>query len=191
MFMKGKHFALASLISVMLTLVLVPLSGQLPYDEWSDITGPDGDSDGKIDIRDIGDVAARFGTLGNPAKEVAVTNWPISSDTSVWWQEALGPSGSLASPSIYSASGFGHLHILMRGSGLGASEELTVTVGAPLWSPGHLGYYPIAAYQVDLTSTTNERDITLPVPSEEFYFWVIAGPTTSASISLSFYLTWA
>ncbi len=41
--------------------LLVRVSATLPYDPWDDIN-----DDGKIDIKDIADVAARFGTSGTP-----------------------------------------------------------------------------------------------------------------------------
>jgi len=49
----------------------VPLSGSqsspLPYDPWADIN-----DDGKIDIKDIAYVAARFGAIGTPINKTAL-----------------------------------------------------------------------------------------------------------------------
>jgi len=44
----------------------------LPYDPWTDI-----DDSGTIDMKDIGNTAARFMATGDPTKNVKVTNWPV------------------------------------------------------------------------------------------------------------------
>jgi hypothetical protein len=54
-----------------LMFAVIPIQSGLPYDPWSDI-----DDSGKIDMKDIGNVAARFMTSGDSTKNVTVTNWP-------------------------------------------------------------------------------------------------------------------
>ena len=74
-FMDKKHFTIASLISiVLLTVMFAPTSSLgADYDPWADIN-----EDGNIDIYDIAYGAQRFGTSGDPTKNVNVTNWPVS-----------------------------------------------------------------------------------------------------------------
>jgi hypothetical protein len=58
----------------MLALVFIPMSGSqtaVQYDPWADMN-----DDGKIDIKDIAYSSRLFGTLGDPTKNVNVTNWP-------------------------------------------------------------------------------------------------------------------
>lgn len=42
------------------------------YDPWCDF-----DDDGDIDIRDVANVAVKFGAYGEPTKNVNVTNFPL------------------------------------------------------------------------------------------------------------------
>ena len=72
--MIRKDVILAILTTFCLTITLfslVPARSGLPYDPWMDI-----DDSGRIDMNDIGNVAARFMTLGDSTKNVTVTNWP-------------------------------------------------------------------------------------------------------------------
>jgi hypothetical protein len=58
----------------MLALMFIPMSGSqtaVQYDPWADMN-----DDGKIDIKDIAYSSRLFGTLGDPTKNVNVTNWP-------------------------------------------------------------------------------------------------------------------
>jgi hypothetical protein len=56
-----------------LMFTVIPIRSGLPYDPWADYN-----DDNKIDMHDIGNVAARFGTLNtdNLTRNVNVTNWP-------------------------------------------------------------------------------------------------------------------
>lgn len=60
---------LATFCLSFLILVVVPIKSGQPYDPWTDI-----DENGKIDMRDIGTVASRFGTSGEPTRTVNVIN---------------------------------------------------------------------------------------------------------------------
>lgn len=56
----------------------MPTKSALPYDPWSDAN-----EDGKIDMKDIGNIAAQFMTSGDPTKNVNVTNFPLDSQGSL------------------------------------------------------------------------------------------------------------
>jgi hypothetical protein len=67
-----------------LMFTVIPIRSGLPYDPWADI-----DDNGKIDMKDIGNVAAQFMTSGDPTKNVTVTNWPSQQNANVtnWPQD--------------------------------------------------------------------------------------------------------
>jgi len=157
------------------------------YDPWADIN-----DDGKIDIKDIAYTAKLFGTLGDPTKNVTVTNWPVDSANTVWYWEPLNPGDGLLSD-FYNTLGFGHLHILVYGVYLAGSEEITVLVQGVIQHPTvPSGKTLVDVYSIILTeSPRNIAEISIPVPSAEFRFGVQAGLSTTGSISLGFYLTWA
>jgi len=188
--MGKKHFTIASLISiVLLTVMLVPTSSQgADYDPWADIN-----EDGNIDIYDVAYEAQRFGTSGDPTKNVNVTNWPVGNDVTVWYTEPFAPSQMKYSPR-FSASGFGHLHVLARGYGLGSGESLDVYVDgiilADPQNPQGSGWL-VLAHSVTLVQSAPSTSFTIPVPSAQFYFEVRASSVTTADVYLSFYLTWA
>lgn len=52
---------IASVIASTIVITSSQVGSTLPYDPWRDIN-----DDGKIDIKDVADVAARYGTLGDP-----------------------------------------------------------------------------------------------------------------------------
>jgi len=66
---------LAIMFLISMSLVGIT-SSQGVYDPWCDQ-----DSDGDIDIFDIVPAAAAYGTTGDPAKNVTVTNWPPDTPT--------------------------------------------------------------------------------------------------------------
>jgi hypothetical protein len=49
---------------------VIPIRSGLPYDPWADI-----DDSGKIDMKDIGNVASRFMASGDPTKPVTLANY--------------------------------------------------------------------------------------------------------------------
>lgn len=153
------------------------------YDPWADIN-----DDGKIDIKDIAYTAKLFGTLGDPTKNVTVTNWPESMEISVWWFQFLDIDEGKAS-SFYNASGFGQLHVLAFASDLTGS--ITVTVRGIMHDPGHTTTAPIDARTFVLISSNAMTSLTIPVPSAEFQFYAQTDVASIGYISLSFYLTWA
>jgi hypothetical protein len=99
-----KDIVLAILASFCLAVTLfslAPVRSAQPYDPWSDI-----DDNGKIDMKDIGNVAARFMTAGDSTKNVTVTNWPVDRPSlnqtlgsgilpanGMWWSEQADIDG--------------------------------------------------------------------------------------------------
>jgi len=83
------------------------------YDPWVDYN-----EDGKIDIKDIATAAIKFGTSGDPTKNVNVTNWPESMSISIPKLTTYA-NHSFASPNPYqevtllNITGPGRLRYLM------------------------------------------------------------------------------
>ncbi len=180
------HFLTFINILVAAALLFSPLIIGLTasqYDPWADIN-----EDGKIDIKDIAYTAKLYGTLGDPTKNVTVTNWPttVTPETTVWYSNSSLPLTS----ANYSGSGFSYLHIFLGVlyPGPGASIEFRVRgIFQDTDSPSTRAF---TAYSVVMTEDPR-RDVlsvTIPVPSETFYFYVhtLSGGGT---IFLSFYLT--
>ena len=73
--MNWKNYLVAVLLcSMILALAFIHNSGSqttFQYDPWADIN-----DDGKIDAKDIGYTCRLFGTIGDPTKNVNVTNFP-------------------------------------------------------------------------------------------------------------------
>ena len=73
---KRKHIlVLALAFCLTVTLFTVTSTG---YDPWVDQ-----DEDGDVDAADLNVLAGDYGSTGNPTKNVSVTNWPASSQSSV------------------------------------------------------------------------------------------------------------
>jgi hypothetical protein len=74
-----KNYLLAIFLSSMILALVFCLNvgsqTTVQYDPWADIN-----DDGKIDIKDIAYSSMRFGTVGDPTKNVSVTNWPIATN---------------------------------------------------------------------------------------------------------------
>jgi hypothetical protein len=154
------------------------------YDPWCDIN-----HDGKINILDVVAVTSRYGTTGDPALNINVTNWPTSHDVCVWWAQYLTNTEIWNNPC--NASGFGHVHVLVEATYLG-SGQVTVYFAAPLYNRTRNTYFPIVYYTLVLTPSDYYAAVSVDVPSQSFYF---AAVTSSSSVScyifLSYYLTWS
>ena len=59
--------AILFLVTLLSSLFLVSTTTSSPYDPWCDIDG-----DGDIDIYDAVDLAGKYGTTGNPARNVTI-----------------------------------------------------------------------------------------------------------------------
>lgn len=71
-----RDFVLAILVAFCLTATLfsiIPVGGLGTYDPWLDVNG-----DGKIDLKDYYTVGKAYGTLGDPTRNVNVTNTPLT-----------------------------------------------------------------------------------------------------------------
>jgi hypothetical protein len=156
-----------------------------PYDPWSDIN-----DDGKMRVDDVLDVASRFGTDGDPTRNVNVTNWPKSSDVPIWWDHYLADGATATSP-VQHSDGYSRLHILIRVTGLGAAETVDFTVYGHLYNATHTAYYMIDVYAHTFTYTNYYSSISIDVPSESFHFYFNAATGTICNVYLSYYLTWS
>lgn len=169
---------------LVVAMFLMPVTSEQSvhdYDPWADM-----DDNGIIDIRDISYGARKFGSEGDPTKNVNVMNWPTSEPITVWWYEPLLPGAKWSD--YYNASGFGHLHIQMMGVNMEGDETITVRVHGKLLTTS------IEAYSVTLTiGASSAASVTIPVPNEEFRFsaYLSGSGSPSANIYLGFYLTWA
>lgn len=181
-----KDLVVAVLLGFFLAVALYPKVASVgEYDPWSDIN-----SDGKMRVDDILDVALRFGADGDPTRNVTVVNWPNSSDVSVWWNQYLTTSDSISSAGHF-AEGFGQLHVLMRGASLTSGEVIRFVIYAKLWNPDHTSNLPVPVYSGQVTSATPWDFTSIPVPSEEFWFYAYTDSLSNGYAFLSFYLTWA
>lgn len=173
--------------SLFVNNMILAQNGGGEYDPWLDFN-----EDGFIDVNDLSPLGRAYSSSGDPTKNVTVTNWPVSTDVTVWFKQYLSPS-QWKYTGFYDASGFGYLHVLAIGEGVYDTEEVYLDVIGLLWEtpPGPGTGIWILAYAVTLTATQNSLCVTIPVPSEKFLFSVKASPTTTAYVSLSFYLTWA
>jgi hypothetical protein len=184
--MRISRLAFANIVIALVLLstpFLIQLTASAPYDPWADL-----DDDGDIDIFDVVKIAAAYSTAGDPAKNVAVTNWPlmVTPDTTVWYGDSSFPLTS----ATYNGSGFSSLHILLRMLWAGPGSSCEVQVRGIIWDHSHVDSRWTVAYTVvmDEASDRDYLSVTIPVPSETFYFHVnlLSG---DANIFLSFYLS--
>lgn len=183
----------STLINIVLSAILLTsmffigmtatMSGE--YDPWKDIN-----DDGYIELMDFWGMSQAFGTSGDPAKNVTVTNWPltVTSETTVWYANSSLPLTS----ANYSGRGFSYLHIFLHVLYPGPGASMEFRVRGIFWDNDSPQTRSATAYSAIMTEDPR-RDVlsvTIPVPSETFYFYarVLSG---GASIFLSFYLTQA
>ena len=186
--MKISRLTLSNLLIGLILLAspfLVQLTSSAPYDAWADL-----DEDGDIDIFDIVDIASRYGTMGDPGKNVTVTNWPlaVTPETTVWYSNSSLPLTS----ANYSGSGFSNLHIFLLVLYAGPGSSFEFHVKGIFHNVDSSQTRSATAYSAVMTEDPR-RDVlsvTIPVPSETFYFYarVLSG---GGNIFLSFYLSQA
>ena len=120
-------FTPSTLISVILTTILLSslfyvgiTSSQGVYDPYADY-----DADGDIDIYDVVPVASSYGTIGDPTRNVTVTNWPTEPEpkTIVACENytIIGELGTVLLPFIVDIEGYRYVSIfvsfVMTGAG--------------------------------------------------------------------------
>jgi hypothetical protein len=183
--MKASRLTLVNLAIALLLLgsplVVQVTSSQGVYDPWSDL-----DADGDIDIYDIVHIAGAYGTTGDETKNVNVMNWPITTQTTVFY-EATHSSAS----GYYNASGFGHIHITWWVGDLSGVESVTVEFYGMICTPDGTPIQSVVVASWRATEHDNAGAVTLPVPSELFHFYAGFDGGTTARVDLAFYLTYA
>ena len=180
------RFRVSTLVNIMLGIVLVVsiasnLTGAVDYDPWLDVT-----DDGYGGVDDIVFTAEHFGASGDPIKQCNITNWPKGTAVTVFYSLLL-TNGQFQYSSEYDADGFRYMHILIDTMGLSGGETVDIDLYSRIYDPS--GYRGIVCYTITLTSTFNEADVVLYVPSENFHFQADAATGTTVSVYLSFYLT--
>jgi hypothetical protein len=179
--------ALATFCLTSTLFMILPSRSAEPYNPWADVSGPTmGEPDGTINMRDINYEILRFNTFGDTAKNVTVTNWPLSTQETVFWQQSTG-----AYSELYNTSGFGHVHVLYDVSGLVAPENVTIRGYSEIHEPGGHAYYTTHFLIVVATSDNIEGSISFPAPAEFFGFHLTFASGTTASVNLAFYMTYA
>jgi hypothetical protein len=134
-----KDLVLAVLATFCLTVTLfslVPVRSSLPYSPWSDTF----DENGKIDMKDIGNIAAQFGTTGDPTKNVNVMNWPPEFDNvPTYVNISWNPTGFVHSIEgcFFSTNGYAKMSIFITptntSSGDWGSKLLTIRINTFSW----------------------------------------------------------
>jgi len=92
---KKKYIAIGFLVFCLNATLLVSVTSSAEYDPWVDISGPNGESDGLVNVWDLGALSDAWLTEGNPTKNVNVTNWPVLMNVNVTnWPEGEGQPGT-------------------------------------------------------------------------------------------------
>ena len=178
--MKKACFAFACVL--LGALLLVQASSSATYDPWVDL-----DESGDIDIFDVVTLAGSYQTTGDPTKNVNVTNWPVTTQHTVF--HALTGYGA---STVYRASGFGHMHLLWTVGSLSAAESVTISILGFIYDED--GVWPqmsVDAGSITVTATNYDGVLSFPVPSERFQFVCHFAAGTTASVNVAFYLTYA
>jgi len=187
--MNKKDLIIAVLATFCLTATLFVIlpSRSADYEPWADVSSSvPGVEDGKINMMDIAYEISLFNTAGSTTKNVTVTNWPLSTQETVFWQQSTG-----AYSELYNTSGFGHVHVLYDVSGLVAPENVTIKGYSEIHEPGGHAYYTTHFLIVVATSDNIEGSISFPAPAEFFGFHLTFASGTTASVNLAFYMTYA
>jgi hypothetical protein len=134
-----KKAFLALVCGLLASTLLVGLTASAPYDPWCDL-----DEDGRISIFDVVQIAAVYGTLGDPGKNVTVTNWPSSApfEAAVEYLNASWVSYDAHDLLVVDCSGFSRLYVYATVDTVMAGEyNFNVSVYAVQWNPGGLPSY--------------------------------------------------
>jgi hypothetical protein len=153
------------------------------YDPYADY-----DADGDVDIFDVVPVASVYGTSGDPARNVTVTNWPlvVTPETTVWFGNSSFPLTS----QNYSGAGYSNLHLFLHVLYAGPGSAIELRVKGMFHDTDSPLTRSATAYSVIMTEDPRREvlSVTIPVPSATFYFeaHLLSGGGT---VFLSFYLT--
>jgi hypothetical protein len=120
--------------------LLVGLTASATYDPWCDL-----DEDGKVSIFDVVQIAASYGTTGDPSKNVTVTNWPSPApyyEAQVQYLNVSWVNYDAHDLLVVTCGGFSQLYlyatvdVVMSGT-----YSFNVSVYAIQWNPGGLPSY--------------------------------------------------
>jgi hypothetical protein len=156
--MIKKSLIFAVLATFCLTMVLftvIPVGSYGTYDPWIDFN-----DDGKIDAKDVAQVASNYGSKGDPTKNVSVTNWPqtYSLQTGI---VTLSSSGYNADDLTIACGGFSRLSIMLGGitfANIGAGNNVTISFIWLFWrdKPRSQSMYVVCDPVCDSKSILNE-----------------------------------
>jgi hypothetical protein len=150
---------------------VIPIRSGLPYDPWSDI-----DDSGKIDMKDIGNVAARFMTSGDSAKNVTIAGHANKLAYSIENQPV--PSGVIFSTPNIPVDGYSKMTVCIYASTNINEYDLTAQ---------HTG--GSRDFQVDtVINFTNYLVKTYDVPNQEIIIIYFNNDVVLQSIALDVYL---
>ncbi|MGB9135423.1 MAG: hypothetical protein WCC63_07590, partial [Candidatus Bathyarchaeia archaeon] len=136
--MRRTCLALACVL--LASTLLVGITASAPYDPWCDL-----DEDGRISIFDVVQIAASYGTLGDPGKNVTVTNWPSPApycEAQVQYMNVswLGYDAYDLLP--VTCGGFSRLYVYATvDSAVTGTYSFNVSLYAVQWNPGGLPSY--------------------------------------------------
>jgi len=86
---------LALFLLILVPLLLIRATSSAPYDPWCDLVEPYG----RIDIYDVVDMAGRYGTTGDPGKNVTIVGRASKLAYSVE-EVTVAPQGGFMTPWI-------------------------------------------------------------------------------------------
>jgi hypothetical protein len=176
-----KKLCLALVCVLVAPMLLISVSSSATYDPWADL-----DESGDIDIFDVVTLAGSYQTTGDPTKNVNVTNWPVTTQHTVFY--ALTGYGASA---LYNAGGFGHVHVTWEVGNLGAAESVTIDILGFIYDFEGARPRSVAAGSITVTATGPFGALSFPVPSERFQFVCHFAEGTTATVYFAFYLTYA
>jgi hypothetical protein len=162
--MKFSAMTLANLAVAALLLFtpfLVGLTSSAPYDPWNDL-----DEDGKISIFDVVKIATTYGTTGDPAKNVTVTNWPSSHyDAQPQYRNLSWSNYDSYEYLPVVCGGFSRMLVYATvDSAVYGTYSVNVSLYAITWAPGGLpAYYEYTPDYLNFTAEISGSGIYVPV----------------------------
>jgi hypothetical protein len=132
-----KNTCLFVMCGLLAFTLLVGLTASVSYDPWCDL-----DEDGRISIFDVIQIASVYGTLGDPGKNVTVTNWPAPFEAAVQYLNASWVNYDAYDLLVVNCSGFSRLYVYATVDAVMVGEySFNVSVYAVQWNPGGLPSY--------------------------------------------------